>query len=121
MSTAMLGPREKPGRRTGVHTLFSVPFHARLSDDDLHRLAAELGLDLDIHSSLPPGTVSPGFRRLDFGSGLFLLRHDEADEWRLEARTWGDPAPESVHAWQLWASAAARIFDPAVPSAEPSP
>ena len=32
----------------------------------------------------------------------------------LEARTWGQPAPESVHEWQVLAAGAARLLDPVV-------
>jgi hypothetical protein len=37
-----------------------------------------------------------------------------ADQWVLEARTWGHPAPENVHEWRVLAAGAARLLDSAV-------
>jgi hypothetical protein len=102
-------------RRFRCRTLFSVPFETPMSDVDLHRLSAPLGLDCDVHSKLHPGVLAPAVRRLDFESGLFLMRGAGEDEWRLEGRTWGTPAPESVHLWHLWAADGARLLDAAVP------
>jgi hypothetical protein len=53
-------------------------------------------------------TSGPIFRR-------FLVRGDGPQDWRLEGRTWGAPAPESVHGWHLVAADAARLLDPTVP------
>ena len=108
-------------RRFRRRTLFSVPFETPMSDVDLHRLSAALGLDRDLHSKLHAGVLPPAVRRLDFDSGLFLVRGAGENEWRLEGRTWGAPAPESVHLWHLWAAAGARMLDPTVPTPPPQP
>jgi hypothetical protein len=108
-------------RRFRCRTLFSIPFETSMSDVGLHRLSAVLGLDCDLHSKLHPGVLAPAVRRLDFDSGLFLVRGAGEDEWRLEGRTWGTPAPESVHLWHLWAAGGARLLDPTVSTPPPRP
>lgn len=95
-------------------TLFAVPFRSAMTAADAHRLAAAAGLACDLRPELRGDTVSPGLRRLDFASGLFLVRGDTDGTWRLEGRTWGHPAPGAVRRWHLWAAAAARALDPGV-------
>lgn len=115
-------PQPATSRRgsCGSHrTLFAVPFRSPMSDLDSRRLAAVAGLDCDLYPKLPGTTVSPGLRRLDFASGLFLVRGAHDGEWRLEGRTWGTPAPGAVHRWHVWAATAARVLDPDV--AVPAP
>jgi hypothetical protein len=94
--------------------LFSVRFRSAMSDADLARLAGTL--DLSTHMQTKPGVgpISPGVVRLDFHSGLFLLREASGDEWVLEGRTWGDPARSTVHDWHIRAVLAARQLDPTV-------
>lgn len=104
--------REPAPAPRGSVTLFAVPFRSPMTAGDAARLAAEAGLDCDLVPKLPGDTVSPGLRRLDFASGLFLVRGAREGEWRLEGRTWGSPAPGAVHRWELWAVAAARALDP---------
>jgi hypothetical protein len=109
------GPTEKaipPPPRRGPTTLFQVPFASAMSDPDVALLARQLDLTTHMHPKLrrsPAGTV-----RLDYYSGLFLERGAAEGEWLLEARTWGDPTPEKVHAWHVLAAGAARLLDPAV-------
>lgn len=86
-----------------------------MTDADVQRLSAAAGLDCDLPPKLRGDTVSPGVRRLDFASGLFLARGE--GEWRLEGRTWGDPAG-AVRRWRLWAAAAAQVLDPSVPTSK---
>lgn len=85
-----------------------------MSDADLAGLAGTL--DLTTHMQTKPGVgpISPGLARLDFHSGLFLLRGATEDEWILEGRTWGDPARSTVHDWHIRAALAARQLDPTV-------
>jgi hypothetical protein len=35
-------------------------------------------------------------------------------QWMLEARTWGHPAPQSIHEWHVLAAGAAHQLDPTV-------
>jgi hypothetical protein len=72
-------------------------------------------MDTHLHPKLRGSPASPGVSRLDFFSGLFLVRGDGPRDWRLEGRTWGAPAPESVQGWYLVAADAARLLDPTVP------
>jgi len=96
-------------------TLFAVSFRSPMSDLDVRHLAAVAGLDCDLHPKLRGTTVSPGVRRLDFASGLFLVRGARDGEWRLEGRTWGSPAAGAVHRWHVWAATAVQSLDPNVP------
>ena len=95
--------------------MFAVPFRTAMSDADIHRLNSVLGMDTHLHPKLRGSPASPGVSRLDFFSGLFLVRGDGPQDWRLEGRTWGAPAPESVQGWHLVAADAARLLDPTVP------
>jgi hypothetical protein len=95
--------------------MFVVPFQTAMSDADTHRLNSVLGMDTHLHPKLRASPASPGVSRLDFFSGLFLVRGDGPQDWRLEGRTWGGPAPQSVHGWHLVAADAARLLDPTVP------
>ena len=99
--------------RGGV-VLFQVPFASPMSDCDLAVLARLLDLSTHMFPKMSPDPNSPGVARLDHFSGLFLKRGATARQWVLEARTWGQPAPESVHEWHLVAAGAARQLDPAV-------
>jgi hypothetical protein len=95
--------------------MFAVPFETAMSDADIHRLNSVLGMDTHLHPKMRASPASPGVSRLDFFSGLFLVRGDGPQAWRLEGRTWGAPAPHSVHGWHLVAADAARLLDPTVP------
>jgi hypothetical protein len=95
--------------------MFVVPFQTAMSDADIHRLNSVLGMDTHLHPKLRASPASPGVSRLDFLSGLFLVRGDGPQDWRLEGRTWGAPAPPSIHGWHLVAADAARLLDPTVP------
>lgn len=68
------------------------------------------------HPKLHACPASLGVSRLDFFSGLFLVRRDRPQELRLERRTWAAPAPQLVHGWHLVAADAARLLDPTVPT-----
>jgi len=52
---------------------------------------------------------------------LFLERSADEGPWMLEGRTWGKPAPQTVHEWHLLAAQAARHLDPDVTLPEPIP
>lgn len=97
------------------HARFGVPFHSAMSDADIAHLAAELNMTTCFHPKLQPAVAPLGFVRLDFYSGLFLLRGKRDSEWGLECRTWGRPAPDIVHEWMILAAGAARLLDPGVP------
>ncbi|MDQ2894115.1 MAG: hypothetical protein M3Y09_00455 [Actinomycetota bacterium] len=85
-----------------------------MSDADLARLAGTLGLTTHMQTKPGVGQISPGLVRLDFHSGLFLLRGASEDEWILEGRTWGEPVRSTVHDWHIRAALAARQLDPTV-------
>jgi hypothetical protein len=104
-------PAPRAPRERGGVVLFQVPFASAMSDSDLALLARTLDL-------VTQDANSPGVVRLDHFSGLFLKRRATAGQWVLEARTWGQPAPESVHEWNLVAAGAASELDPAVPLPE---
>jgi hypothetical protein len=104
---AATGPRYR--------VMFIVPFHTAMGDVDIHRLNSVLDMQTHLHPKLHGSPASPGVSRLNFGSGLFLIRGDNSREWRLEGRTWDVPAPETVHEWHLVAADAARLLDPTVP------
>lgn len=104
-----------PGPRVPPH---HAPFTSHMSDADLARLARNLDLATGMHPKLPNSPTSPGVARLDFWSGLFLLRGATEGNWVLECRTWGDPPPSLVHDWHVRAAFAARQLDPTV---EPPP
>jgi hypothetical protein len=95
-------------------TMFSVPLASPMSDGDVARLARTLNLVTHLHPKLHPSPTSPGLVRLDFDSGLFLVRGANKGEWALEGRTWGDPLPQAVREWHLSAAVAARQLDPTV-------
>ena len=109
-----------PQERGGV-VLFQVPFASTMSDSDLALLARTLDLVTHMHSKMQPDPNGPGVVRLDHFSGLFLERGATDGEWVLEARTWGQPAPESVHEWHLLAAGAACRLDRSVPVPERLP
>lgn len=98
--------------------LFEIPFRSAMSDSDLARLARLLDLSTHMHPKMRPDPTSPGVARLDHFSGVFLERGARAGAWALEARTWGRPAPQSVHEWEVVAAWAARQLDPSVPLPE---
>src|ERR1039458_8421014 len=109
-----------PQERGGV-VLFQVPFASTMSDCDLALLARLLDLSTHMCPKMHPDPNSPGVARLDHFSGLFLNRSATAGQWVLEARTWGPPAPQSVHEWNLLAAWAARQLDSTVPFPERLP
>ncbi len=104
--------------------LFEVSFASPMSDRDLALLARSLDLSTRLqptvrpHEAQAPRPDTPGFARLDHCSGLFLRRGPAEGKWRLEARSWGRPAAQSVHEWHVLAAGAARALDPTVTSPE---
>jgi len=108
--------REHTGARhgRGGKVLFEVRFASPMTDSDLTRLARYLDLSTHMVQKMRPDPNSPGVARLDHFSGLFLERGEGEGQWVLEARTWGNPAPESVHEWHLLAAGAAHQLDPGV-------
>ena len=109
-------PAEAPPRRRahGARTMFSVPFASTMNDGDIAYLAKTLNLTTHLHPKLHHSPTSPGVVRLDFDSGLFLVRGANKGEWALEGRTLGDPLPQAVDEWHLSATVAARQLDPTV-------
>jgi hypothetical protein len=85
-----------------------------MSDPNVALLVRELDLTTHMHPKLRQSPAGPGAVRLDHYSGLFLERGAAEGQWLLEARTWGDPTTEMVHAWHVLAAGAARLLDPAV-------
>ena len=115
--THLPGPAPKrlptPHGRGGT-SLFEVSFASVMSDPEIALLARALDLTTHMYPKMRPSPNSPGVARLDYYSGLFLERGVGEGHWVLEARTWGQPAPESVHEWHLLAAGAARLLDPTV-------
>ena len=107
-------PAPRTLQERGGVVLFQVPFASTISDCDLVLLARLLDLSTHMYPKMRPDPNSPGVARLDHFSGLFLNRGATAGQWVLEARTWGHPAPQSVHEWNLLAIWAARQLDPSV-------
>lgn len=101
-------------RGRGGTVLFEVPFTSAMSDSDLALLACVLDLWTHMYPKMRPDPTSPGVARLDHFSGLFLQRGPDEGQWVLQGRTWGAPAPHSVHEWHLLAAQAARQLDPRV-------
>jgi hypothetical protein len=85
-----------------------------MSDLDLALLARTLDLSTRRHAKMHPRPDSPGFARLDHDSGLFLECGADEGQWMLQARTWGHPAPESIHEWHVVTAGAAHQLDPTV-------
>ncbi len=105
----------------GHRVLFRVAFRSSMSDADLERLNRLLDLATHTHPKTPAVADTPGVARLDFDSGLFLLRGEADEEWVLEARTWGAPPTRAVRDWFLRAADAARMLDSRVPQPGPGP
>ena len=103
-----------PTRGRPFAKLFSVAFTSPMRDSDLDRLARTLNLATHMHPKLHVSPASPGVARLDFDSGLFLVRGAEDGRWVLEGRTWGHPPPQFIRQWHLSAAAAARQLDSTV-------
>jgi hypothetical protein len=105
--------------------VFEIRFTSPMSDLDLDRLRGVLDLSTHMYPKMRPDPNSPGVARLDHHSGLFLERGAGESQWLLQARTWGRPAPQTVHDWQLLAAQAAHQLDPRVSlperSANPQP
>jgi hypothetical protein len=102
----------RPAR--GATTLFEVPFACAMSELELALLERALDLSIRMHAKMHPRPDSPGLVRLDHYSGLFLERGAAEGQWMLQARTWGHPAPQSVHGWHVVAAGAAHQLDPTV-------
>ena len=98
----------------GGRVLFEVPFASPMTDSDVALLARSLDLSTHMVQQMRPDPTNPGVARLDHFSGLFLERGETEGEWMLEARTWGNPALESVHEWHVLAALAAHELDPGV-------
>jgi hypothetical protein len=105
-------PHSRHGR--GGRVRFEVTFTSAMTDSDLALLARTLDLSTHMVQKMRPDPNSPGVARLDHFSGLFLERGERDGQWLLEARTWGKPASESVHEWNLLAAGAAHQLDPTV-------
>jgi hypothetical protein len=119
-SSAASAPLRKPSAHGhGGEVMFEVAFTSAMSDPDLAVLARVLDLSTHMYPKMRPDPNSPGVARLDHFSGLFLERGTGEGQWRLEGRTWGQPAPETVHEWHVLAALAARQLDPGVTLPEP--
>lgn len=97
-----------------ARVLFQVPFESEMSDADAERLRVALEMTLSLEVKHPAARPPLGVARLDFHSGLFLVRGDRERRWALECRTWGDPPSEAVEGWRLEAILAASRVDPNV-------
>jgi hypothetical protein len=110
-SPAQVSAASRQYRGRGGTVLFEVPFTSAMSDSDLARLARVLDLVTHTQPKMRPDPNSPGFALLDRSSGLYLEHGADAGHWILEARTWGDPAPQSVHEWHVLSAQAAQQLD----------
>jgi hypothetical protein len=103
-----------PSKTPGGQTLFAISFASQMTNHDSALLAGSLGMSTDLHPTTGPRHDTPGVIRLDHQSGLFLKRGEMEGAWTLEARTWGQPPPQSVHQWRVLAAVAAHQLDPNV-------
>ena len=94
--------------------LFRVPFRSTMRNEDTRYLRSA-GLTLNLHAKHAAVRPPPGAARLDFDSGLFLVRGEADEEWALEGRTWGGPPPELVGRWERETVFVASQVDPEVP------
>lgn len=114
-------PRSR-GPRTDTSTLlFRIPFRSAMAAEDANRLRHAIGMHLHLDRKHPAVAPPLGVAELDPGSALYLVRGEGEDEWVLEGRTWGAPAPGVVRGWKLKASLAARALDPSAPPPQPLP
>lgn len=95
--------------------LFSIPFHAEMTEPTKRLLEVELNLTMNWEPKVTSAVQAPGFARLDFASGLYLLPAGGDDAWVLECRTFQQPPSEVVHRWRATAGDVAHSIDPAVP------
>jgi hypothetical protein len=110
--SAASAPRRNPSAHDrGGEVIFEVVFTSAMNDLDLAVLAHLLDLSTHMHPKMRPDPNSPGVARLDHFSGLFLERGTVEGQWRLEGRTWGRPAPETIHEWHVLVAQAARQLD----------
>ena len=96
----------------GALTLFEISFASAMSDLDSALLARTLDLSGPMHPKAR--REIHGVARLDHYSGLFLDPGAAEGTWTLEARTWGHPAAQTVHEWQVLAAGAAHQLDATV-------
>jgi hypothetical protein len=79
---------------------FSIRFTGPLTGQRLALLVSELGLHTTVEPkqrvSLPMATA-----QLDPSTGLYLIRGQGEDEWVLECRAYGNPAPAWLRQWRL--------------------
>lgn len=94
--------------------LFQISFASAMGPRDLGGLRLALDLSTNPRSDVTHAGDCLGFARLDHYSGVFLTRGATEDHWLLQARTWGRPAADTVHGWQVLAGGAAQALDPAV-------
>lgn len=99
------------GRPRGATALFEVPFASAMSELDLALLERRLDLSTRVHAEMHPRPDSPAFVRLDRYSGLFVECGAAEGQWMLQARTYGRPAPQSVHEWHVVAAGGAHQLD----------
>jgi hypothetical protein len=85
-----------------------------MGEHDSLRLGRLLDLSVRVHPKAQSPHETPGLARLDHHSGLFLTRRAHEGEWLLQARTWGQPAAQSVHDWHVLVAGAAHQLDPTV-------
>jgi hypothetical protein len=117
---ARTGPPDPPHKTSseprprGATTLFQIPFASAMNDSDVALLVRTLDLTTHMYPK-PRRSPAPGAVRLDHSSGLFLELGAAEGQWVLEGRTWGHPAPETVHEWLVLAAGAAHLLDPTVP------
>jgi hypothetical protein len=89
-----------------------------MRDADVALLVRTLDLTTHMSPKLRRSPTSPGAVRLDLHSGLFLKHGPVEGQWLLEAHTWGDPKPQSIHQWHVLTALAARKLDPIAPFPE---
>lgn len=107
--------RSRPSAsQRGGRVLFEIRFASAMTTADLGLLHRQLDMTTHVEQKMRPDPNSPGVVRLDHHSGLFLKRRDGKDQWLLQARTWGNPAAQTIHEWHLFAAQAACRLDPKV-------
>lgn len=73
-ASAIAAPSRPSPSATSARTLFRIQFQSAIRDEEAHRLRGALDMALHLHPKHPAVTPPLGVARLDFHSGLFLVR-----------------------------------------------
>lgn len=100
--------------RHGGTVVFEVRLRTSMTGRDLELLRRQLAMTTHVEHKLPVDPNSPAHAALDQSSSLLLEHGAAEDQWILQARTWGEPSPRTVHDWQVRVALVACQLDPSV-------